>query len=252
MNLFKFLFFLFSGSLGNTWRQGEWRSKYPVDPEKIHLRRPTSTPMPCKCSACDTSTNSNEQNSNNDNIFNELTFNHKLKDHFNENKNNDYENNEFTNIDEKFMKNIKKIIPKDDVFMTEKFYNNTLLDHVEIVDNYKTQVQFVRDLFKSCDIGCDENNDNSIKHEQIRNNETKSNENEYKETNENKYEVNCGCKLNEKKCEVGCGCICDECYSPCWPKDWIKVDYPDARIISINYTSDPHLWRPLWIKENKR
>ncbi|KAJ2946010.1 hypothetical protein O0L34_g4928 [Tuta absoluta] len=62
----------------------------------------------------------------------------------------------------------------------------------------------------------------------------------------------CNTWRQDKECEVGCGCNCDDCYSPCWPKDWIKVDYPEARVISINYTSDPHLWRPIWIKENKR
>lgn len=144
----------------------------------------------------------------------------------------------FNKINEKLF---KKIIPKENDLITEQFYNNTLLDQVEIVDNYDTQAMFVRDLFKrenNCDNDCDANDNES---------KCKYNESKHNEINE----VN-ECKCNEKKCEVGCGCICDDCYSSCWPKDWIKMDFPGARVISINYTSDPYLWRPLWIKENKR
>lgn len=143
----------------------------------------------------------------------------------------------FENIDEKFYKGIKKIIPKDEVFITEKFFDHTVLDQVEILDNFETQAQFVRDLFENENRICDVNEMN---------------------VNEGKVEidlneVNCECKVNEgRRCEVGCGCVCDECYSSCWPRDWIREDYPEARVISVNYTSDPYLWRPLWIKECKR
>lgn len=83
--------------------------------------------------------------------------------------------------------------------------------------NYETQAQFVKDMF-----------DNNTR-------EAKSGD--------------CRCIGGECK---GCGCVCDGCYSSCWPRDWIKVDHPGARVISINYTSDPYLWRPLWIREIKR
>ncbi|XP_045781667.1 uncharacterized protein LOC123878506 isoform X2 [Maniola jurtina] len=121
--------------------------------------------------------------------------------------------------------NLQKILPKENLLITEKFYNNTLLDDVDI-GSYETQAQFVKDLFE-----------NSVK---------------VKSETESEREVKASdCKC-EVKCEPGCGCICDDCYSPCWPKDWIRVDYPGARVISINYTSDPYLWRPLWVKESKR
>ncbi|KAI4457625.1 hypothetical protein MML48_7g00018531 [Holotrichia oblita] len=41
-------------------------------------------------------------------------------------------------------------------------------------------------------------------------------------------------------------------YSKCWPKDWIPQDCPGARAIALNYTTDPYLWRPLWIKKRNR
>lgn len=41
-------------------------------------------------------------------------------------------------------------------------------------------------------------------------------------------------------------------YSGCWPKDWLPKDCPRARVIAINYTTDPYLWRPVWIKEKPR
>ncbi|XP_034837809.1 putative leucine-rich repeat-containing protein DDB_G0290503 [Maniola hyperantus] len=121
--------------------------------------------------------------------------------------------------------NLQKILPKENLLITEKFYNNTLLDDDDI-GSYKTQAQFVKDWFE-----------NSVK---------------VKSESESEREVKASdCKC-EVKCEPGCGCICDDCYSPCWPKDWIRMDYPGARVISINYTSDPYLWRPLWVKESKR
>lgn len=41
-------------------------------------------------------------------------------------------------------------------------------------------------------------------------------------------------------------------YSKCWPKDWIPQDCPGARAIALNYTTDPYLWRPVWIKKRNR
>lgn len=41
-------------------------------------------------------------------------------------------------------------------------------------------------------------------------------------------------------------------YSNCWPKDWIPKDCPGARVIAVNYTTDPYLWRPLWVKKRNR
>lgn len=38
--------------------------------------------------------------------------------------------------------------------------------------------------------------------------------------------------------------------SKCWPKDWLPLDCPGVRVIALNYTTDPYLWRPVWI--NKR
>ena len=41
-------------------------------------------------------------------------------------------------------------------------------------------------------------------------------------------------------------------YSSCWPRDWLSKRFPDARVIALNYTTDPYLWRPLWIKKRNR
>lgn len=41
-------------------------------------------------------------------------------------------------------------------------------------------------------------------------------------------------------------------YSACWPKDWLSKRFPDLRVIALNYTTDPYLWRPLWIKKRNR
>lgn len=45
---------------------------------------------------------------------------------------------------------------------------------------------------------------------------------------------------------------CNDGYSACWPKDWIPKDCPGVRIIAIDYTTDPYLWRPVWIKKQNR
>lgn len=46
--------------------------------------------------------------------------------------------------------------------------------------------------------------------------------------------------------------IQDSSYSKCWPRDWLSKDCPNARVIALNYTTDPHLWRPVWIKKKNR
>ncbi|XP_054262350.1 protein SERAC1 isoform X2 [Macrosteles quadrilineatus] len=39
-------------------------------------------------------------------------------------------------------------------------------------------------------------------------------------------------------------------FSRCWPRDWLPQDCPGVRVIALNYTTDPYLWRPVWV--NKR
>lgn len=43
-----------------------------------------------------------------------------------------------------------------------------------------------------------------------------------------------------------------EDYSRCWPGDWLPLDCPGVRVIAVNYTTDPYLWRPLWIRKRNR
>lgn len=43
-----------------------------------------------------------------------------------------------------------------------------------------------------------------------------------------------------------------EDYSRCWPGDWLPVDCPGVRVIAVNYTTDPYLWRPLWVRKRNR
>lgn len=40
--------------------------------------------------------------------------------------------------------------------------------------------------------------------------------------------------------------------SECWPKDWLPIDFPNARISAINYDTDPYLWGPLWVPRQYR
>lgn len=40
--------------------------------------------------------------------------------------------------------------------------------------------------------------------------------------------------------------------SQCWPKDWLPLDFPTARVSALNYDTDPHLWRPIWYPSLKR
>lgn len=41
-------------------------------------------------------------------------------------------------------------------------------------------------------------------------------------------------------------------YSRCWPGDWLPQDCPGVRVIAVNYTTDPYLWRPMWIRKRNR
>ncbi|XP_041968751.1 uncharacterized protein LOC121725735 [Aricia agestis] len=222
------------GSLGNTWRQGEWKAKYKVDPVKVPLRRPHSVSS-CTCS--------DDRDQCSEEVSDKVEKDGSLDDEI------------VAEVSENVYTNIKKIIPKDDIFITEKFYNNTVLDQVEIVGNYDSQAQFVRDLFENdsdvkmndkmkkcdeninCEVNCDKSNDCQCRRD---------------DSDRTQGCNRCSEVSDSEKCEAGCGCICDECYSSCWPRDWVPADHPGARVISINYTSDPHLWRPLWIKPSKR
>lgn len=40
--------------------------------------------------------------------------------------------------------------------------------------------------------------------------------------------------------------------SRCWPQDWLPQDCPGVRVIALNYTTDPYLWRPVWISKRCR
>ncbi|XP_053690368.1 uncharacterized protein LOC128738912 [Sabethes cyaneus] len=44
----------------------------------------------------------------------------------------------------------------------------------------------------------------------------------------------------------------DESWSACWPGDWLPLDCPGVRVIALNYTTDPYLWRPVWISKRHR
>lgn len=230
-----------------------------MGPDKVPLLRPSA----CTC------LNEGKGKTDYNSQINEVTFKNIDEtfktDHYDE----QISEISYKNIDGDYY---KKILPKDEVFITEKFFDHTVLDQVEILDNFETQAQFVRDLFESenrmndskCN-GVNRMNDskcngvvnfNEVELNEVNFNEVNLDEVNFNEVNLNEVnfnEVDCECKVNEgRRCEVGCGCVCDQCYSTCWPRDWIREDYPEARVISINYTSDPYLWRPLWIKECKR
>lgn len=56
----------------------------------------------------------------------------------------------------------------------------------------------------------------------------------------------CCAKTHEKTNSSGEG------VSKCWPQDWLPNDCPGVRVIALNYTTDPYLWRPVWVKQRKR
>ncbi|XP_055706531.1 uncharacterized protein LOC129803773 [Phlebotomus papatasi] len=43
-----------------------------------------------------------------------------------------------------------------------------------------------------------------------------------------------------------------EPYSKCWPGDWLPLSCPGVRVIALNYTTDPYLWRPVWVRKRNR
>lgn len=243
------------GSLDNTWRQGDWKAKYNIDPNIVTLKTHDTTHR-CLCF-----TNKSKERLNNN--FSEHGYDEG-------NDQNEFKLNDDTyaygmNIKENFtiqnLNELKMILPTENSLITANFYNNTLLKQDNDVDSYDTRHQLVQDTYKNHILNNEENDqlENNCKESQS-SNDCKCKNGEVYLDNEQKYkdnDINFETDNNEfnnasKTCEVGCGCICDECYSFCWPKDWIKMDFPDARVISINYTSDPYLWKPLWVKGNKR
>lgn len=254
------------GSLANTWRQGDWKQKYKWGPNRVPIKRPTSIPETCE--KCDHGLKAPDIQINVKNYDFCLCDYHKrnecekklpdvkvlhnkdccLEPEADNNKrkyakvmNNSKEDSDISKRQccSKAMNDPKEknagncYFERDEAFeveqakefLTETVYNKDFMEAVNIIDNYEVQANFVRELFvQDCDKVCG-------------------------------LKQNCNCVgLGEdvRDCPVGCGCVCEKCYSSCWPKDWLQVDYPDARIISVNYTSDPYLWRPIWIKESKR
>ncbi|CAB3370308.1 Hypothetical predicted protein [Cloeon dipterum] len=53
-------------------------------------------------------------------------------------------------------------------------------------------------------------------------------------------------------CRGAATALTDEPYANCWPKEWLPQDCPDARVIALDYTTDPFLWRPLWMQQVSR
>jgi protein SERAC1 len=56
------------------------------------------------------------------------------------------------------------------------------------------------------------------------------------------------CSLPQKSPD----CVEHEPYANCWPKDWLPLDCPGARVIALNYSTDPYLWRPHWMRQVNR
>ncbi|CAH0698371.1 unnamed protein product [Spodoptera exigua] len=160
------------GSLGNTWRQGEWRTKYKLDPTRVPLRNHEAAPCSCTQGA-------------------QLGAQHSSQLAAYESK-------------------------------LHELYKEAMRG-----DHYEAQAKFVTQLYHG---DCQPASGAPAAPSECR----------------------CVGGAGARRCQAGCGCICDACYSQCWPRDWIKEDFPGARVISVNYTSDPYLWRPLWVKGNKR
>jgi hypothetical protein len=38
-------------------------------------------------------------------------------------------------------------------------------------------------------------------------------------------------------------------FTNCWPRDWLPLDCPYVRVITISYSTDPYLWRPIWLRK---
>lgn len=41
-------------------------------------------------------------------------------------------------------------------------------------------------------------------------------------------------------------------FTNCWPRDWLPLDCPYVRVIAISYSTDPYLWRPIWLNKSVR
>lgn len=41
-------------------------------------------------------------------------------------------------------------------------------------------------------------------------------------------------------------------FTNCWPRDWLPLDCPYVRVITISYSTDPYLWRPIWFSTPAR
>lgn len=41
-------------------------------------------------------------------------------------------------------------------------------------------------------------------------------------------------------------------FTNCWPRDWLPLDCPYVRVITISYSTDPYLWRPIWLRKPVR
>ncbi|XP_050421180.1 protein SERAC1 isoform X2 [Adelges cooleyi] len=41
-------------------------------------------------------------------------------------------------------------------------------------------------------------------------------------------------------------------FTNCWPRDWLPLDCPYVRVITISYSTDPYLWRPIWLRKSIR
>lgn len=41
-------------------------------------------------------------------------------------------------------------------------------------------------------------------------------------------------------------------FTNCWPRDWLPLDCPYVRVITISYSTDPYLWRPIWLSKPVR
>ncbi|CAH1641920.1 unnamed protein product [Spodoptera littoralis] len=171
------------GSLGNTWRQGEWRTKYKLDPTRVPLRNHEAAPCACTHSAQHGAPHSSQL----------AAYESKL----------------------------------------HELYKEAMRG-----DHYEAQAKFVTQLYHSdCKPECHCTGTCTCSAPAA--------------PSECKCAGGAG-GAGARRCQAGCGCVCDACYSLCWPRDWIKEDFPGARVISVNYTSDPYLWRPLWVKGNKR
>lgn len=41
-------------------------------------------------------------------------------------------------------------------------------------------------------------------------------------------------------------------FTNCWPRDWLPLDCPYVQVITISYSTDPYLWRPIWLSKPAR